>query len=149
MAKSPDYRKAYDAARKELSDLLIEQNRVSKRLMVVRKSIQTLAALCEEQGIEIQHSEIAEALVAELTLADEIRNILRSQGKYWTKPLWIKAEIERLGHDLSNYTNPQASIQMVLKRMKEAGEVEDQTNAEGKKEYRISGLFLALASLGV
>lgn len=136
MAKSPDYRKAYEAAKAELSELLADEQRTAKRLIVVRKSIQTLAALCEEQGIEVDASEDAEALVAHSTLADEIRTILRSQYPAWTRPHWIRAEIERLGHDLSNYTNAQASIQMVVKRMVESGEVEEQTSEEGKKEYR-------------
>ena len=45
--------------------------------------------------------------------------------------------MERLGHDLSGYSNPQASVQMVLKRMVDSREVEEQANSEGKKEYRM------------
>jgi hypothetical protein len=136
MVKSPDYRKAYEAAKSELSELLADQERTAKRLILVRKSIQTLAALCEEQGIKIEHSEEAEALLAHSTLADEIRSLLRTQYPHWLRPHWIRAEIERLGHDLSNYTNPQASVQMVVKRMVDSGEVEERTDSEDKKIYR-------------
>lgn len=145
MVRSPDYRKAFNAAKAELSELLARQEQIAKRLVTVRKSIQTLGALCEEQGIEVERSE-AEALLASSTLADEIRTLLRTQYPHWLRPNWIKAEIERLGHDLSNYSNAQASIQMVLKRMKDAREVEEQTSQEGKKEYRMRptiGLMIA------
>jgi len=137
MGKSSNYRKAYEEAKQELSDLLSERGQIEKRLIVVRMSIQTLAALCEGQGIEVDASDEAEALLAHSTLAEEIRAVLQAHYPTYLRPHWVKAELQRLGHDLSNYRNPQASIQMVLKRMVDSGDVEEQTN-EDKKEYRKS-----------
>ena len=137
MRKSSNYRKAYEEAKKELSHLLSEQGQFEKRLIDVRKAIQALAVLCAGQGIEVDASDEAEALLAHSTLAEEIRAVLQARYPTYLRPHWVKAELQRLGHDLSNYRNPQASIQMVLKRMVDSGDVEERTK-EDKKEYRKS-----------
>jgi hypothetical protein len=91
------------------------------------------------------------------TLADEIRAVLKARswsikmmdpgikmqadgsitvggGSEWLHPGGIKKELEALGRDLSKYSNPQATIHMVLKRMAESGEVLEKTS-DGKKVY--------------
>jgi hypothetical protein len=138
MAPTSDYKKAYDAARKELSDLLSQQMNIEKRAIVVRQSIQTLAALCESEGIAVEPSLEAAYLLDNSTLADEIRAIMRAHAFDATfRPSEIKSEMERLGRDLSQYQNPQSTIHMVLKRMAESGEIEERKDLEGKLTYRM------------
>jgi hypothetical protein len=146
MTRSPDYRKAYRAAKRELSQLLSDQERIEKRLVVVRQSIQTLAALCESKGIEVSPSDEADILLKHTALADEIRSVLKSAHPNWLRPSEVKAHLERLGHDLSRYTNPQATIQMVLKRIVESGNAEE-AQLEGKKVYRAVYSMSRLAAL--
>jgi len=141
MSRSPDYRKAYRAAKRELASLLSQQQKIEKRLVVVRQSIQTLAALCEEKGFEVAPSEEADILLKNTAIADEIRNILKSEHPRWLRPGEVKGHLERLGHDMTKYNNPQATIQMVLKRMVESSAVEEDSDPEGKKIYRASGLL--------
>ncbi len=133
---SGHYRKAYEAAQRELLELISEQERIERRLVTVRKSIQTLAALCESKGEEVSPSAEAAYLLEHSTLADEIRIIVKAQYPDWSRPHEIKGELERLGHDLTKYSNPQATIQMVLKRLVESGEVCEMIDREGKKIYR-------------
>lgn len=133
--KSSEYRKAYEAAKQELTDLLAQQQLVEQRVVIVRQSLQTLAALCESEGVEVKPSAEAEGLLASSTLAADIRAILAAHCLRWFRPNGVKAQLERLGHDLSQYKNPQATIHMVLKRMAESGEIEEKTDEEGKAIY--------------
>jgi hypothetical protein len=132
-----DYRKAYDAARRELATLLEQQKMIEKRLLSVRTAVQTLAVLSESEGIEIDPSPEASYLLVKVTLADEIRLILRAIAPQWVRPNEVKNQLARLGHDMSKYQNPQATIHMVLKRMAGSGEIEEQSLPDsGKQAYR-------------
>jgi hypothetical protein len=136
MVPSTDYVRAYEAAKKELSDLIVAHREIEKRIILVRQSLRTLAALCEGAGVEIEPSAEAAGLLRYSSLADEIRAILKSVSPGYLRPYTIKCDLERLGHDLSKYQNPQATIQMVLKRMLESGEVQE--GHEKKTSYRMN-----------
>ena len=139
MTTSAEYQKAHEAAKQELADLIAKQQFLEKRIVVVRQSLQTLASLCEGEGLEIIPSLEAEYLLENSTLADEIRTILNSVHPGYLRPHHIKSDLERLGHDLTRYQNPQATIQMILKRMVESEEVQEAVvPKEGKKTYRLS-----------
>lgn len=132
-----EYQNAYDSAKRELADLLAQRQETERRIVLVRQSLQTLAGLCESEGVEIQPSAEASYLLEQSTLADEIRSILKSAWPECVRPRHVKVALERLGHDLAKYQNPQATIHMVLKRMAESGEIEElPIPGEGKKTYR-------------
>lgn len=138
MAPPTDYRKTYETAQRELADLLSEQDRIGKRILTVRKSLQTLAELCEDEGLDIEASREAAYILENTNLADDIREILKSAWPGYLRPHVVKQNLEALGRDLSKYRNAQATVHMVLKRMTESGEVEEGTIPEdGKKTYRI------------
>jgi hypothetical protein len=136
MARPNDYRQMYDKARLELNDLLTQQQRLQKRIVGVRKFLQSLANLCETEGVDVSDSASAEAadLLSNSTLADEVRVILKLAAPDYMRPHQIKDEIKKLGHDLTEYRNPQATIHMVLKRMVKSGEARE-AKADGKKAY--------------
>lgn len=137
MAPTSDYRKAYEHARNELADLLQKQLETEQRIVVVRKSLETLAALCEDEGIVFETSVEAAYLLQNTNLADEIRHILVGAWPGYLKPNRVKANLEQLGWDLRQYKNPQATIHMVMKRMAESGTVQEEVSPEdGKKLYR-------------
>jgi hypothetical protein len=137
MLASNDYVKSYQTAKKELSDLIASLGEMEKRIVLVRQFLQTVAAMCENEGIHIDPSAEASHLLKHSTLADEIRAILKSVSPDYVRPNEIKCNLKRLGHDLTKYRNSQATIQMVLKRMTDSGEVQEGTTPEnGKKRYR-------------
>jgi hypothetical protein len=134
-----DYRKTYELAQKELAELLSEKDRIEKRILVVRKSLQTFAELCENEGLDIARSQEADFLLRNTSLADEIRGILKAVYPEYLRPHQVKTELEKLGRNLDQYQNPQATIQMVLTRMIESGDVlEGASREDGKKIYRSS-----------
>jgi hypothetical protein len=135
--ETSDYRRAYAKAQREFQELLEKQENTEKRLLIVRKSMETLRELCESEGVAIEPSEEAADMLEHSTLADEIRNILKARHPAWLRPNEVKAELVKLGHDLSGYQNPQATIHMILKRMVESREVEEQISTENEKKiYR-------------
>lgn len=136
MKEPSDYRKAYASAQRELAEILAEQERLEKRLVVVRQSIQTLAALCESEGIEVASSDEADHLLKNTRVADEIRSILHAQHPKWMRPRDVRDHLEQLGWDVALFQNPLATIHMILKRLVESNQAEEDTNKEGKKIYR-------------
>lgn len=143
---STDYQKAYEAAKKELAELVATQDAVAKRIVVLRESLKMLSALCESEEITIEPSVEAEYLRAHSTLAGDIQAILKSEYPGWQRPHQIKAKLERLGHDLGKYKNPQAAIHMVLKRMVDANEAQEQTAEDGKQIYRVPPTWKSIAN---
>ena len=133
---SADYKKAYQSAKKELADLITTQDRLERRKVELRKSLEVLSALCKSEEIEVEQSHEALYLLENTLIADEVRSILKSQYPGWQRPTQLLEELQRLGRDLSSYTNPLATVHMVLKRMSETGEVQETINSEGKKVYR-------------
>jgi hypothetical protein len=135
MTPISDYKNAYETSRRELADLLALQERVEKRLVVVRQTVKTLAELCESEGVTIESSAEANYLLENSSLADEIRRILAANYDKGFRPSDIRDELKRLGHHLSQYQNPQSTIHMVLKRMVESGDVKEKRDSEGKANY--------------
>jgi hypothetical protein len=135
MTGSSDYRNAYVAAQRELAELLVQQENLEKRIVTVRQSIQTLATLCESEHVTIEPSREASYLLETSPLADEIRSVLSALYPLWLRPVEIKKHLERLGHDLSKYQNPLATIHMIVRRMTESGEVLETEPPDGKKSY--------------
>jgi hypothetical protein len=146
---SAGYRKAYEDAKQELAELLVRQESLEKRKVQLRKTIESLAELCENEDVQIEPSTEAAYLLENSTLAEEIRAILKAQYPAWLRPLRVKNELEAIGHDLSKYPNPQAAIHMVLKRMAQSGEAQEQEMPDdGKKAYRSHSTGLAALITG-
>lgn len=146
MSSSSDYVKAYESAKKELADLISTQDTIEKRIVGLRKTLETLGALCESEKIQIQPSAEAAYLLQNSTLSQDIQAILKSHWPNWQRPNQIKAQLEHLGHDLSRYGNPQAAIHMVLKRMVESGDAQEDTSDEdGKQMYRFPPMWKSIA----
>jgi hypothetical protein len=94
MMQSSDYRRAYEAAKQESADLIEKRKETEQRLLVLRKSIQTLATPCANEGIPIEPSTEAVYFLEHSTLADEIRPILKSAWPDCLRPhlvIWFRA----------------------------------------------------------
>ena len=132
-----DLRKAYKAAKRELNQLLSQQQKIEKQVVATRQTLQSLASVCKAAGVRVESSSEA-AYLLKSEIGDEVRSILVANYPAWTRPNQVVAELERIGHDLTKLSNPQASIQMILKRMVEAEEAQEaQWPNDGKKIYRI------------
>src|SRR5207253_1164914 len=72
------YRDAYYAANRDLAKLLAEQQMLEKKKLVLRKTLETLAALCESVGATVDRSVEAATLLDRFSLAAETKNVVRS-----------------------------------------------------------------------
>jgi len=142
-----DYRKAYEAARRELAELIVAQEQGQRRIVVLRRSMERLSDLCEDQGVGVGPSAEASYLLKHSSLPDEVRMLLQASYPLFERPNTIMEEVKQLGRDLSKYDNPQAAIQTILQRMAASGEAEEVTNNEGKKAYRIAPLSVKAAAV--
>jgi hypothetical protein len=148
MSSSTDYRKAYDTAKEELAMLIAAKDEIEKRIVIVRKSLESLATLCQSEDIAVGPSIEAAYLVQNTTIPEEIKKILKAEYPSWLRPHSVKAALERLGHDLTKYTNPQAAIHMALKRMVDAKEIEEgKDSKDGKQIYRCAPLAHTISEL--
>jgi len=136
MSNRSDYVSAYERAQSELADLLTQRDLLEKRIVVVRQALGTLATLCESEKAQIEPSAEAAYLLQNSSFADEIRAVMRLAYPEYLRPVEARDQLEKLGHDLSKYQNPMATIHMVLKRMAESGEIEEGRDAEDKSVYR-------------
>jgi hypothetical protein len=133
---SNEYRTAFDAAKRELAELLQIQEALEKRLVVVRQTVQGLKELCESEAIKIPISKEAEYLLDNSSLPDEIENILKARYPDELRAIDIRQQLEKLGHDMDQYANPLATIHMVLKRLVESGRIRERQHPQGFRVHQ-------------
>jgi hypothetical protein len=100
-------------------------------------AIRALAQVCEDEDLKTKYLLGLEEATGKSGFMDAVRKILR--GRHHATPAQIRASIQSEGvMDLTNYTNPLASIHTTLRRMKDKGEVQEITNDWGDKAYHIT-----------
>jgi endonuclease/exonuclease/phosphatase (EEP) superfamily protein YafD len=137
MADSFDYGSAYEQVGRDLKNAIAERDRLEMKITTLRQTLTALAASCEQQGIEIEQSQEALYLLESSTLPDEILTVLRAAYPGYHRANTNKNKLELLGHDMSKYQNPLATIHMILKRQIEADKVESSKNKAGEKLFRV------------
>ena len=122
-----DYKRARASAVEELKAFLKEKRMVEQRIMQLRQIITALDAFVSPRR---KPAEIPR-------LTDAIRSIfLASSGKRLT-PRDIRQKLREIGFDEKRYSNFLASIHVVLRRLKEKGEIAADTEHAGfRPAYR-------------
>ena len=136
MVPLSDFRKAYETAKRQLAELVAEQERLEKKKLILRKTLEALALQCQAEESADDLSAETSTLILRSSLADDIRAILKVSYPEWLRPHAVRKELENLGRDLHKYRNPQATIHMVLKRIVQAKDAEETRDPAGKQIYR-------------
>jgi predicted nuclease with TOPRIM domain len=131
-----DYRKAYETATGELEKLLGEQEKMEKRVLALRKTLNVLSTLCQQEGMDTtdldrRYAHLME--VVESSLTRDILQIVRNSAGGITAAE-IREELIKLGGSLAEHRNPLATIHAVLSRLTESGRVKE-TLKNGKKAW--------------
>jgi hypothetical protein len=131
------YQAAYEASANELESLLEEKERIEKRVLSLRKTINALAILISEQGgKEATFLDYARARMRQLidtTLTGDIhRIVLMADGPLTAGE--IREEIKKLGGSLAEHSNPLATIHAIANRLVESRKVNEVTK-DGKKAW--------------
>jgi hypothetical protein len=131
-----DYRKAYETATGELEKLLGEQEKLEKRVLALRKTLNVLSTLCQQEGMDTTDLDRRYARMMEIvesTLTKDILQIVRNSAVGITAAE-IREELIKLGGSLAEHSNPLATIHAVLNRLTESGRVKE-TLKNGKKAW--------------
>src|ERR1700689_4879575 len=100
-------------------------------------AIKSLVGVCEDEDVKAEYLTALDELTGKPGFVSAIRALLRAYSDGLT-PGVIKIAIQQAKlMDLTNYSNPAASIHTTLRRMVESGEVEPCTNLGGEKAYRL------------
>ncbi|HEX2343778.1 MAG TPA: hypothetical protein VHI98_25130 [Vicinamibacterales bacterium] len=121
-----EYRRALEAAIKEYERLQSERDAVETRLAQLRQIIAGLGPLCELPSRRTPPPELG--------LTDACRSALRASLAGLTAGD-VRERIRGLGIDLDSYSNPLASIHIVLKRLVASGEAFTYRGRDGKPVY--------------
>ncbi len=132
---SSDYHKTLIFAVAELEGLLEEQENIASRILSLRKTINALSVLCEEEGEGADwrknaSQRLKDALDSSIT--EDILNVVYAHAMPMSTTA-IKNELEKIG-TLEEHKNPLATINAVLNRLKEQGKVRD-IESQGKKRW--------------
>ncbi len=131
------YRRAYEAAASELEGILIEQEKAEQRILALRKTMNALSTLCEQEGINTSDLDARYARlmrVVQGSLSEDILKIINATREPLTTGD-IRDELNKLGGSLAEQSNPLATINAVASRLAEAGQVKDAVK-DGRKAWR-------------
>ncbi|HEX8844320.1 MAG TPA: hypothetical protein VF791_06735 [Pyrinomonadaceae bacterium] len=108
--------------RTRLNALDAEREEIVNGIVQLEEAIKSLSPLASERPLEKINAFLIEN-ATELNLADACREVLKKNDRYMT-PIEIRNTLDASNFDLTNYSNPLASIHGVLKRMADSGEIE-------------------------
>jgi hypothetical protein len=144
MTKSPII-ETMDSFLTKLKDAIQQRNELQSRIEQYTTAIKALAQTCEDEAVKGEYLTALDELSGKPGFVSAIRTLLRAHSDGLT-PGVIKIAIQQAKlMDLTNYSNPAASIHTTLRRMVESGEVEPCTNLGGEKAYRLKPLTPAEA----
>ena len=115
------YRRALQAARGELASLESAREQVDQRISQLRQTVGALSILCHE---EAEPRGFTEA----------VRDVLRASVEALT-PAEVRDRLGSSGFAIDGYSNPLASIHVILKRLVTSGEARSFEGPPGTTQY--------------
>lgn len=113
-----------DDLRAELFDLVSRRNAIETRIVQVSNAIEGLARVLEDPVEQGKYLDEVRGVTARVGFSSAVRSTLALKPN--STPIQIRDFIdEHAWMDLSSYSNPLASIHTTLRRMKEAGDVQE------------------------
>lgn len=122
------YRKAIAALEVQFAELQVQRadiqqagDRIDQKLLQVEAALANLRAVIDEPDTEPYEGRLADAIREVMSRGGTLADIAR--GHLGRTPREVRDELRTLRYDLTQHTNPLASIHSVLKRMEEGGEL--------------------------
>lgn len=139
------YRRDLQAKKRELVKLLSQRQKIDQKMAQLQPIINHLEGLCRELGDRAAKETAAKA---ELTTGlTELARITLEEAFIPLSTSDLKERMEAKGFDFSNYSNPLASIHVVLQRLVKGRQVKVVPQKGGKKAYQWITLVDNLLSL--
>jgi len=128
MAKD-DYRRALEAARRELAKVLQDRSELDRRAAELKKTIEGLSALCDEA--DHPAGLLQGGSLADVGISDAIRAVLRETDNPAMSPTEIRDELKKREVNLEDYASEMTVIHNTLARLERQGEIIKLVNPEG------------------
>jgi hypothetical protein len=143
------YRRDLQSRKRELADLLKQRQKIDQKIVQLQPIISHLEGLCRELGDRAAKETAAKV---ELTTGlTELARITLEEAYIPLSATDLKKRMEAKGFDFSNYSNPLASVHVVLRRLVKSGKVKVVPQKGGKKAYQwitlVDGFLTALQHL--
>jgi hypothetical protein len=135
-----DYRKAYETAAEELQDALAQKKKIEARILSLRKTMNTLSTLLEDDKKWLANTMGVLSQLGELSLTDEISAAITQSNQPLTTTE-IKNEVSKFSRSLERHKNPLATINAIAKRLVEQGKLEEVLK-DGRKAWRAKRVSL-------
>ncbi len=131
-----DYRAALVKALNELTQLEASQKRTEEEILRRRRTISSLTELLREtdntnSAVTKQLTESWTRYNTEQSLTEDIRKIIRSYGIVGIAKDAIRGELSKLGRGIEDHANPAGTVNSIVKRLIEKGEVEEASDLLG------------------
>jgi hypothetical protein len=131
-----DYRTALVAEMNKLAQLEAAKKRTEDEILRCRRRIASLSELVKDA--DEKKSALTRRLVESLarynveqSLTDDIRKIIRAAGQFGIPKDAIRSELSKLGNSIENHSNPSGTVNSIVKRLVEKGEVEEASDLLG------------------
>src|SRR5437667_11846218 len=94
-----DYRKAYDTAASELEQFLMQQEKMEQRILALRKTMNALYTLCQQEGLNTSEMDKRSAYLAEIVDSSVTKDILQiiAASRVPLTTSEVRAELNKLG----------------------------------------------------
>lgn len=128
-----EYKNALEAAHREIQHCLEERARIDERLAQLKSTSEALSKLLNIENAHLikQLAELSIQVPADPGITKAIRELL-ANSKIPLAATEIKAGVETLGVDLSQYVNASAVVHNTLTRLEKQGELVRVVNAAGQ-----------------
>jgi hypothetical protein len=139
------YRRDLQAHKRELADLLRQRQKIDEKMARLQPLISHLEGLCRELG-----DRAAKETAAKVELTTGLTELARVTLEEAYIPLSasdLKKRMEVKGFDFSKYSNPLASVHVVLRRLVKSGKVKVVPQKGGRKAYQWITAIAGLLSL--
>ncbi len=141
------YKKALDAAQKEIIEQLKKRQEIDKRIVSLKRTIDGLTAICDEIGMVLPPDlTIPPDLEQRDSLTESILKVL-SESTIGLTPTQVRDALIKIGFNVERYKQEMVPIHNTLKRLVAAGTVAAIKDQQGKTvSYRwVSPIARALA----
>lgn len=136
------HKRSYDAAVKELSELMenremleSELEAVDSKILKLQWAVRGVGNLCNANPETEYPHLFPESASPDIGFTDAIREVLQTEpGEEFFTPVNVRTVLEHRGFDLKKYKNPLASIHTILKRLEKSGQARTRV-MEGKVRY--------------
>ena len=152
------YRTAVVLYTARLEKVVAERTKLNKEIERVADLIEANANFLPEEERAEKLQKLEKLVAGPPGFTDSVRNVLRSRPEYFVTAIGVRDWLAKEGYNLSQYSNPLASIHTILRRLAKSKEVFTEVK-DGELYYRwkgdlsnpspIAGVFIRPSRAGV